>query len=694
MATMLVQDKWVLLSEQYLGNSSGNLYVRLWAKLWGSDIATNRSYVYIEAWAYYTGSWIKDNQGSGYVTDGTSRKDGACTYLTNGETKIAGIEGWYTHNNDGTLDLWAEAYLKFPNWSWSGKASAWCTLPRIARKAELISAPDFTDEDSPTIKFTNRAGSAVTTQVCISWTGGDDIRYRNINSPTDTSYTFKFNEDELNKLYDATVSSGSNTIPVTFYVTTWSGSTLIGASTLQRKFTVVNCAPVLEPTIVNYGSTSTRLTGNSNILIRHFNYPRAEFNAIGTKRASIVSKTVTCGAQILTASDDYAQFNNVGSNEFVFTVVDNRGNSVSKTITKEMIDYVIPTCRSIITTDLSSNNEADIDIAISGKCYDGSFGVQDNVIVVEYRYRTNDESYPVDENGLEIWNALDFITDKQNNTYSAQVTLSDLDYKGTYTIQSRVRDTINYSNIYAKEEIVKIIPTFDWGENDFNFNVPVFKEGNPMGYYPIGGIYTSSDSSDPGEKFGGTWELVRMFHGGELIAYSTTWNTDSASTSFSSNTDAGVSDIFVGDNTSNHIVNYIPNILTKSSGTIWVQTFGVVGLVEAYVEISGAAADGCYGIWFKMNNFNPALPETVILTGGGSMQGLGYNYRNVNQIYSGTSSRYFYNIADSDVGSSFYVNPTWMPYGGKFIPCSSGTRCVLQVKAYAKPGYYSWKRTA
>ena len=494
MATMLIKNQWVLLSEQYLGNSGGNLYVRLWAKLWGSDIATNRSYVYIEAWAYYTGSWIKDNQGSGYVTDGTKSNSGSCTYLTNGETKIAGIEGWYTHDDDGTLDIDAEAYLNFPNWGWSAKASGTCTLPRIARKAELTSAPDFTDEDNPTIYFTNPAGSAVTTQVCISWTGGDDISYRNINNPTDTSYTFKFKEDELNKLYDATISKGSNSIPVTFYVTTWSGSTLIGASTLQRRFTVVDCAPTLNPDVLDHGSTSTQLTENPNILIRYFNYPRAVFNATGTKRASIVSRTVTCGNQTLTGTGDYVQFNNVDNNKFIFTIVDNRGNKVSKTITKEMIDYVIPTCKSSITTDLSSDNKADINIFISGNCYDGSFGTQDNVIVVEYRYRTNDEPYPVDENGTEIWIGLPFVTDKQNNTntYSTEVTLSDLDYKGTYTIQSRIRDTINYGNIYAKEEIIKIVPTFDWDDDDFKFNVPVTVEGSLVQTVRCFSAYTDS----------------------------------------------------------------------------------------------------------------------------------------------------------------------------------------------------------
>lgn len=686
MATLTTE--WQMLGEKYLGNSYGNLYVRLYARYSEQDIVNNRSYVYVESRAYFTGGYIKDNQGSGYVAlYGTV--NGSCTYVSKGETVIATTSSWVSHADNGTLNIHGIAYLNFPNWGWSGTVDVWAAVPSIPRQARIKSVPEeFTDVDKPTVTFDNAAKGALPIQVCISWTGGDDISYRSIKNPTDTSYTFEFTEEELNKLYDATVSAGSNSIDVVFYVTTIIGGKYHG-STLRSKFTVVDCMPTLDPEVLDNGSTSTQLTDNPKVLIRHFNYPKATVNAAGLKRASIIKRTVTCGSQVRTDIDEYAQFDNVDSNEFIFTVVDNRGNTVSKTITVDMVDYVAPTCRSYITTDLASNNTADININISGKCFNGSFGAQNNVIVVEYRYKTNDENFPVDENGIDEWIniPISFI----ENAYSAEVKLENLDYKGTYTVQSRIRDTINYGYIYAKEEIVKIVPTFDWGEDDFNFNVRVFKEGNPMGYYPIGGIYTSTDGTNPAELFGGTWQLMRTFYGGELVAYSTTWNTVDNNTIFMKDSKNGFSDIFSGDNTSNHIVNYIPDILTKSSGTIWVQTKGIVGLVETYVELSGHSTSGCCGIWFHTNNKNE-LPDTVIMTGGGSLQGV---HIGNGSEYSGTSSRYFYNINDTDVGTNFFVNPIWMPYGGNFQPSCSGLKSILQVKAFAKGGVtYMWKRTA
>ena len=134
------------------------------------------------------------------------------------------------------------------------------------------------------------------------------------------------------------------------------------------------------------------------------------------------------------------------------------------------------------------------------------------------------------------------------------------------------------------------------------------------------------------------------------------------------------------------IHNYIPGILVGNSGTIYVSTQGIVGLVEAYVTISGSTKNaGCYGIWWGLANSN-TLPDKVAMRGGGGLVA-------VSGEFSGNSMQYFYDVSDDDTGSGFFVNPTWEPYGGSFVPCSSGTYTTLQVKAFAKGGTtYMWKR--
>lgn len=682
----VLTTSWQLLAQTYLGNSHGDLYVRLYGYYSQQDIANNRSYVIFQARAYFTGNWIRDNQGSGGISTGSSTggASGSCTYPTNGETVIATAEHWISHAADGTLSVLGEAYLNFPNWGWYGAASAWASLPQIPRQATLKTAPDFNDEENPTITYSNPAGNAVTKlEACISLTGAiADIPYRSINK-TGSSYTFNLTDEERAVLRQATVS-GSNNRTVHFFLATTIGTTVY-RSHIAKKFTVINADPILSPTVIDIGTHSTQLTGDNNKFIKGYSIAKVTTGAEAVKEASLVSQTITCNNRTI-HNESEATIDPVENGTFTFTATDNRGNTSSRTVVKDVINYIKLTCKLDAKTPTI---DGDFDFSAVGNYFSGSFGAVNNSLKVEWRFKVSGEEYPKDDNGNNIWNSFTNITFTDTG-YKASANISGLDYQTLYMIQVRAADEIYPAYITTAEYSVRALPVFDWGENDFNFNIPVFNKGNPMGYYPIGGICTSHENINPGELFGGTWELIRPFYGGELLAYSTTWNTRDSETRFMQDSSNGFSDIFAGDNTSNHICNYMPDILTKSSGTIWVQTKGVVGLVEVNVEIGGHSGTGCHGIWFKMDNKN-ALPQSVVLTGG-SFQGL---YTDNNKLYSGTSCRYFYNIADDDTGSNFFVNPIWTPYGGNFQACSSGIKSFLHVKAYAKGvTNYVWKRIA
>lgn len=685
MATLTTS--WQMLAQTYLGTSYGDLYVRLYGYYSQQDIANNRSYVVFQARAYFSGNYIRDNQGSGSVGGISGTVSGSCTYPTKGETNIATTEGWISHAADGTLGVHGTAYLNFPNWGWSGTADAWATLPSIPRQATLTSAPDFNDEGNPTIYYSNPAGNAVTTlKACISWTGGDDIPYRDI-SKTGTSYTFNLTDAERTALRKAT--STSNSRNVTFYVTTIIGSNTY-YSTIVKKFTVVNCKPVLSPTVVDIGIHSTTLTGDNTKLIKGYSIVEATTGATAVKEASLTKQTVSCGNQNIQSPS--AKFDPVNSGTFTFTATDSRGNTTSQTIVRDLIDYVKLTCN--MSNDHPSV-DGDFQFTITGNYFDGSFGVVTNSLKVECRFKIagSDEWIGWIGEGVSSEIGINMIIGDPiiaDGKYSITVNMTGLDYQTAYVIQARAADEVYAGYIETAERVVRALPTFDWSETDFNFNVPVFKEGNPMGYYPIGGIYTSSDNTDPGVLFGGTWELERRFYGGELLAYGTAWNSTSGTKEFTTGTYAyyGFSDIFANTEYTDSICNYMPDILTGRAGTIWVQTKGVVGLIEASMTISGATANsGCYGIWFSTNNRNP-LPDDVSIRGGGPLLA-------INGYYSGASTTYFYDIAETDVGTEFFVNPLWQPYGGSFYPGHSGTKSVLQVKAYAKGKVtYMWKRVA
>ena len=57
------------------------------------------------------------------------------------------------------------------------------------------------------------------------------------------------------------------------------------------------------------------------------------------------------------------------------------------------------------------------------------------------------------------------------NSYTAQAELTGLDYQQAYTFQARAIDQLGAVN--SVEYTARAMPVFDWGEQDFQFHVPV-----------------------------------------------------------------------------------------------------------------------------------------------------------------------------------------------------------------------------
>ena len=67
-----------------------------------------------------------------------------------------------------------------------------------------------------------------------------------------------------------------------------------------------------------------------------------------------------------------------------------------------------------------------------------------------------------------------------DNRYTTEISMTGLNYQSSFTFRAMARDLL--SEALSPQKTVKTMPVFDWGEKDFNFNVPVSIHGHALDY--------------------------------------------------------------------------------------------------------------------------------------------------------------------------------------------------------------------
>lgn len=379
---------------------------------------------------------------------------------------------YVSHDNLGNAQIDVSLSTAIYTSTVSAKSGSW-TLDSIPRKATMVDAPNFNDDaETLTITYSNPAGTNVDSlEACIADSTGYYLyaAYRTIDA-SDTSYTFTLTDEERYALW--TASAKSNTLKLRFYVRTTIGGTKYTDS-VDRTMTIVDADPILSPTVVDNGSVSSYLTGDGeNVVIKGYNSMVINSGAVARKCATIVSQKVTCGDQTISLTDGAGYMGYVNDSNFKFTVTDSRGNITEQTVSKTLINYVKVSCNTEINILLDDETTASINLTATGNYFKGSFGKIDNVLRIFYRYKINDDNYG-------NWTPFPNVAYDENSKYSATATIPVANYKDIYTIQCMAQDFIysDSGSVYSIEKVIKCLPVFDWGENDFNFNVPVRIEG-------------------------------------------------------------------------------------------------------------------------------------------------------------------------------------------------------------------------
>ena len=362
------------------------------------------------------------------------------------------------HNSDGTKSIsvsfsvtdGANQYYTCGNASASGTMEL-STIPR----ASTISVTDGEIGSTINIVISKKVTDYIHT---LTYAFGN-LTGTIATKTSDSVVAFNLPTSFYSQIIEAKTGTGS-----IYCITYNSTGTQIGdtqSATFKALTTEEECKPNVSLSAVDTNTTTTALTGDSNKIIKYFSNVKVTLTATARNSATIKSTQITCGDGKSTTSTS-TTFNNVENANFVGNVVDSRGYSNSITLNKTLINYIKLTCNATIHRPEPTTGEAHL--KVNGNYFNQSFGAVTNTITLQYRYKESNSS---------TWsNWVTITATKNGNTYSYDKSLgTDFDYTKAYDFQINTYDKL--MNLTVAKAITQGIPLFDWGENDFNFNVPV-----------------------------------------------------------------------------------------------------------------------------------------------------------------------------------------------------------------------------
>ena len=419
-------------------NNTSNITVTLKAR-------RNDGYTSYGAYNNYGNNTIRLTVGGSVKVNNTAAN---IDLRTSTGVTLATWTGDVAHNTDGTLSLSLEGYFYF-------NSSAASSLPKggytVNGTASLDTIPR---KSSVTCTDANVGSSAVIT---IS------------RASSSFSHTLTYSFGSLN---GTIVSKTANTsigwtLPDTFYgqmptrtlwgtitCETFNGDTSLGTTTCTFTATAVDTVTV-SGSVIDTNSTTINLTGDSSKLIKYFSTAKATIGAATNNSATISSKTIN-GAEVTSEKI----FENCETSSFIFYAKDSRDYSNSVTVKPDMIQYIKLTNNASVSR-VSPTGDT-INLSLSGNFFNESFGAENNTLTCKYRYCIS---------GGTLGDYQTVTATKSGNSYSYSVTLSGFDYQNSYAIEVVVSDEL--MTVSKSITLLKGTPVFDWGENDFKFNVPV-----------------------------------------------------------------------------------------------------------------------------------------------------------------------------------------------------------------------------
>ena len=288
-----------------------------------------------------------------------------------------------------------------------------------------------------------------------------------------------------------------------------------GTTEIEKTITINpdDCAPILsEISFADINTTTVALTHDNQKIIKGFNTVRAKAKAAAQYKASLKSLVIENEGKVVASVSNYnsttksidEQLKDLIGGSFTIKATDTRGITSQTTYYLKTIDYTKLTCS---ISDILFDEETGVaSIKIGGKFFKDIFDNdlpyigETNTLTIQYRYRLNSGSYP------STWTtaytgAGDEVLNGYNN-YSKTIEITGLNPKLAYYVEIRVNDKL--MTITLDDRSLTIVPVFNWGKGDFQFNVPLHcDEGLNIEGQPVKDFVVATGTAAMGTN--GTW---------------------------------------------------------------------------------------------------------------------------------------------------------------------------------------------
>jgi hypothetical protein len=349
-------------------------------------------------------------------------------------------------------------------------------LPEITDRALVTYAPTFTDDENYTVQYScleNVTYDKLEASIYVKHFAEDDYQfsefvYRDLTalqnpSVPNKSYTFQFTDEEIKALHTEFKEARGFTVSVSFK-TTINGSAEYDNCQVPGR--IIDQYPTItDITIKQANSTIVELTGDESVMVAGEGMAEFQYTPTVYKQADMTKMVIINGIQSV---KDMPQgiIDDPTSGDFHITVKDSRGLETTEVVTLPIVPYFRPTCVQKISNVHTTETGSVVRVQASGKIYYDTFGVVYNGVKFEYRYTNEDGT-------MGAWR--DFtggvFIGEDERSYTVDFTIAGLTYNKSYTFQCRFSDRLH--TVQSEQYTTTIATIFDWGNEDFNFNVPI-----------------------------------------------------------------------------------------------------------------------------------------------------------------------------------------------------------------------------